>query len=410
MHLLFVTTEFPWPPTSGGSVRTISQLRVLASLSEVRCISVACVSEQDVSHDQIDGLRATVPKVDVLPPVFHPVHLFDFKRYVPRVVALRVFAGVPYLAAKWDSPPFRKVIHSRLRFAQAGCVYIDHLGMARYLPFLRRMAPGARFVLDQHNVESDFFRQFARKQRGIRRFVACNEAALSEQFEADALRGVDAVSAISREDAARFASVCNTPVHVVPMVLSAERVVRARPEQPHYCYLGNLRWHPNVAGINWLCREVWPRIRARLPQATLSIAGVGLRRDSSGAWSVPDAWRVPGVETLGFVEDLEPLYARSVAMLAPVEGGSGVRMKLLEGFRAGIPVVTTPDGASGLPLTDGSQLLVAGDAEAFADRVVRLWNDAELGNQLVSGAYAFLEEHHSLSAAQCVMRQVLGLA
>jgi glycosyltransferase involved in cell wall biosynthesis len=192
--------------------------------------------------------------------------------------------------------------------------------------------------------------------------------------------------------------------------MTFERRTRPAPSAPHFCYVGNLRWQPNVAGLDWFCREVWPAVRRRLPDATLEIAGVGLKPDAVGRLPVPDAWRVQGVETIGFLEDLEPLYARSTGMLAPILGGSGVRMKLLEGFRAGMPVVTTPDGAFGLPLEDGREALVASDPEAFAERVERLAKDAAVRERVRVGGWDYLERHHSLAVAQDVMRRVLGIA
>lgn len=409
MRVLHLTTEFPWPATSGGSVRTVSQLRILASLPEVETVTVLSVAEHPVTEADRRGLAAAIPKLRVLPPVFHPVHLFDFKRYVPRVVALRALRGVPYLAGKWDSRALRKVLRRELVDTAVDVVYVDHLGMARYLPDVEAERPSCRIVLDQHNVESDFFKQFAEKKTGAKRLVAQAEYRASVTFEKAALEAAHAVVAISAEDAKHFDRLAGIHAHVVPMVLPFERKDRPRPAKPNLCYVGNLRWHPNVAGLDWFCREVWPKIRARVPDATFEIAGVGLKPDASGKLPVPDAWKVPGVTTVGFLEDLEPLYARSLAMLAPVFGGSGVRVKMLEGFRAGMPVVTTPDGAFGLPLVDGKEALVAGDPEGFAERVERLVKDEALRQRIREGGYTYLEEHHSLRVAQDVMRRVLGL-
>jgi glycosyltransferase involved in cell wall biosynthesis len=231
----------------------------------------------------------------------------------------------------------------------------------------------------------------------------------ARRFEEQALRAVDAVVAISGEDARNFRALAGVEAHVVPVVMTFERTKRPWPGKPHLCYVGSLRWKPNVAGLDWLCREVWPLVRKRVAYATLEIAGVGLKPGAAGNLPVPDAWRVPGVETVGFLEDLEPLYARSVAMLAPVTGASGVRLKLLEGFRAGLPVVTTPDGAFGLPVENGREALIAADPTAFAERVVRVLEDAALRERLVDHAYRFLEQHHSVAVAQRAMREALGL-
>jgi polysaccharide biosynthesis protein PslH len=345
-----------------------------------------------------------------VPPVFHPIHLFDFKRYVPRVALLRALRGVPYLAGKWDSRALRKTLRAELRRAPADVVYVDHLGMARYLPDIEKARPFARRVLDQHNVESDFFKQFALQKRGPKKLVAIAEHRAAEAFEKRALGEVDAVVAISREDAKHFDRLAGISAHVVPVVMDFTRRPRPRPGRPHFCYVGSLRWHPNVAGLDWFCQKVWPRIRERVPEATFEIAGVGLKPDASGKLAVPSTWQVPGVETVGFLEDLEPLYQRSLGMLAPVFGGSGVRLKLLEGFRAGMPVVTTPDGAFGLPIRDGEEALVASEPDAFAERVERLCKDEALRERVRQGGYAYLEAHHSLVVAQAVMRDVLGIA
>jgi polysaccharide biosynthesis protein PslH len=417
MRVIHLTTEFPWPATSGGPVRTLSQLRIVASLPEVTSLTIVSVAERSVPISEVRALEDAVRKssgrssgldVRVLPPVFHPIHLFDFKRYVPRVVALRGL-GVPYLAGKWDSPALRKLLLNELEREPVDVVYIDHLGMARYLPEVERSRPFSRKVLDQHNVESDFFKQFAESKKGAKKLVAIAEHRAAVAFEKKALRDVDAVVAISKEDARHFDALAGVTGHVVPVVMDFERRARANPGRHHFCYVGSLRWHPNVAGLDWFCQEVWPKIRRRVPDATFEIAGVGLKEEN-GRPVVPATWQVPGVATVGFLEDLEPLYARSLGMLAPVFGGSGVRLKLLEGFRAGMPVATTPDGAFGLPLHDGEHAMIAADPEGFAERVERLCKDEPLRNRVREGGYAYLQSHHSLGVAQAVMRDVLGIA
>lgn len=407
MRVLHLTTEFPWPATSGGPVRTLSQLRIIASLPEVESVTLLSVRETDVPASDARALEAAVEKLRVVPPVFHPIHLFDFPRHVPRVVALRAL-GVPYLAGKWDSRALRETLRAELARIRADVVYLDHLGMARYLPDVKAVRPHARVVLDQHNLESAFFEQFANEKTGPKKVVATLEHRLARRFEEQTLRTVDAVVAISHEDAKHFEALEGVKANVVPVVMTFERKARTAPARPHFCYVGSLRWKPNVLGLDWFCQKVWPLVRKRLPDATVEIAGVGLKPDASGRLPVPDAWNVPGVTTVGFLEDLEPLYARSTGMIAPIVGGSGVRLKLLEGFRAGMPVVTTPDGAFGLPLEDGREALISDSPEGFAERVARLANEADLRDRIRDGGYGFLETHHSLAVAQGVMRRALG--
>ena len=389
-------------------MRTLSQLRMLASLPEVERITVLSVSERTVTEAACGALADAVPKLVVRTPVFHPIHLWRFPRHVPRVLVLRML-GVPYVAAKWDSRILRGTLRHELRDSPADVVYIDHLGMARYLPDITAERPRSRVVLDQHNVESELYEQLVEDGSALRKGIARAEWAAAARFEKRALETVDAVIAICRADADHFHRVAGVRAHVAPVVVEFERRFRPHPGRPHFCYVGSLRWRPNVAGLDWLCQKVWPKIRARIKDATLEIAGADLDPDTSGRLPVPDAWKVPGVETVGFLAELEPLYERSLGVLAPVLGGSGVRIKVLEGLRAGLPVVTTLDGASGLALTDGKEALVASDPDAFAERVERLVQDQGLRARLRDEGYAYLEKHHSPAVAQSALRTALGI-
>src|SRR3984893_11391409 len=182
MHVLHLTTEFPWPATNGGRMRTLSQLRIIASLPEVQSVKLLSVTEQVVSATDVRALEDRVEKLNVVPPIFHPTHLFEHKRYVPRVVALRLL-GVPYLAGKWDSGGLRRALRRELVAAMVDVVYIDHLGMGRYLPEIKADRPFCRMMLEQHNIESDCFKQFAAEKNGPKKIVATAEYTAARKFE-----------------------------------------------------------------------------------------------------------------------------------------------------------------------------------------------------------------------------------
>ena len=103
--------------------------------------------------------------------------------------------------------------------------------MARYLPLVKKVRPKARVVLDQHNVESDFFKQFAEKQRGPKRLVAKAEASCASRFERRVMQAADAIVAISNEDAKHFRALAAVEPYVVPVVLPFERRTRTPPSK-----------------------------------------------------------------------------------------------------------------------------------------------------------------------------------
>ncbi len=408
MHVLYLTTEFPFPAVSGGRVRTAADLSLLESLPEVTSVDLVCLEEEPTASEALDELRSKLPKVRLTGPIFHPIHLKKFPAYVPLVVALRLVPGFPYLAGKWASVKVARALTKLVRTRRPDVVYVDHLGMMVYEPLLSRLVPGVRVVLGQHNVESDFFAQFAEKKQGIVRSIAKLETSRARAFEKSSMRRADAVVAISSADRDAFASLAGIRAHVVPQVVRFTRTEWTEKPAPRLVYVGNLSWHPNVAGLDWFTKEVWAKVRAKVPNVVLDVVGSGLPRDANGKEIVPDAWKLPGITVHGFAKELALHYENACAFLAPILGGSGVRIKLLEGFRAGLPLVTTTAGALGLPLESGRELLVADDPDSFAAHVANVLSDVALQRTLRENAYAFLEREHGLARAQSVMRDVLG--
>lgn len=409
MNILHISMGFVLPVSHGGQVRSMAQLRVLCSVPEVERVRLFSVWEKEVDRELSEALIRELPKLEIPEPVFHPIHLFRHPRYVPRVVWLRAMRGVPYVAGKWDSPSIRKALRRELGSCAFDVVWLNGLASAHYLPMVRRLQPDARVVLDQHNVESDRFAQFAMRQRGLRRLVAEAEWRAARDFERDVLRAVDAVGAISHYDARAYSALAGIEARTVPQVASFVRRTGEGPG-PRLCWFGSLTWNPNVRGLNWFCREVWPRIRERLPDATLEIAGPGLPTASDGSVIAPSAWRGPGITTLGFVDSISPLCERSVAMVAPVLGGTGIRLKLIDAFREGIPAVTTPDGAGGLDIEPGREAFVESEPVAFAQRVVELATSEITRARFREAGYAYLEKNHRFAVAQAAVRDLLGLA
>jgi polysaccharide biosynthesis protein PslH len=236
------------------------------------------------------------------------------------------------------------------------------------------------------------------------------EAHALKRYEQRIMRKVDSVIAISSIDATELDALSGIKSIVVPPYLELQAPRETVPAEPMLGYIGHLGWQPNVIGLDWFCNDVWPLVRQQLPDARLTIAGPGLARDEqSGRVIAPVGWRKDGIEVVGFVDDLNDLYNQTAAMVAPVVGGSGVRMKLLETLSAGLPTVTTPDGALGLDVLDGRELLIASDATGFAERVVRVLSDARLQKSLRANGYEFLNKYHSKSVAVNCFKKALQI-
>jgi len=141
-------------------------------------------------------------------------------------------------------------------------------------------------------------------------------------------------------------------------------------------FLGSFRHLPNQEGLNWFTQKVLPAVLRHKPRARLVIVG----SEPPPRHSLPPL--PDNIELRGFVEDVREPLGRYAVFVCPILSGSGMRVKLLEAFAAGIPVVSTPLGAEGLTEKDGEICALAEDPAEFARKIVELFDDADKAQHL----------------------------
>jgi polysaccharide biosynthesis protein PslH len=212
-----------------------------------------------------------------------------------------------------------------------------------------------KVVLDAHNIEWRVNRQLAARSDGIIRRVAYGATTRwMKRFETQLARSVAGVWAVSDRESEWFAAV-GAKVWTVPNGVELPSRVEPAPETHRILFVGSLNSTFNREGLEWLFAQVWPALAARVPDARLTIAGGGPKL------VLPD-----GVEQLGFVEDLDPLYAQAQVCVAPLLAGAGTRLKILEAMAHARPVVATNVGAEGLSVTEEHGVLRRDTGHAFA--------------------------------------------
>lgn len=149
--------------------------------------------------------------------------------------------------------------------------------------------------------------------------------------------------------------------------------------------IGTGAWRPTAEAMSRLAGRVWPRVRERVPEARLVVAGRALD-------AVPGLAAAQAVQVLGEVDSASE-FLRSLSVLVfPLERGSGMKVKVLEALASGVPVVTTHAGAEGIEA--GSGVIVEEDDAALADAVVGLLHDGdERARRGLAARQAFLDRY-----------------
>jgi glycosyltransferase involved in cell wall biosynthesis len=169
------------------------------------------------------------------------------------------------------------------------------------------------------------------------------------------------------------------PVTIIPNAvhLGDYDDVHETPRPNQLIFAGSFSYSANYDAMCWFVRDVYPLIRARVPDVRLTITGDTANRP------LPPA---PNAVHTGYVEDVRPLVAGAWISVAPIRIGGGTRVKILEAMALGTPVVATSKGAEGLEVTNDAHLLIADTPQLFAQHVVRLLGDADLRSRLARRA------------------------
>jgi glycosyltransferase involved in cell wall biosynthesis len=190
-----------------------------------------------------------------------------------------------------------------------------------------------------------------------------------ERFEINACAMADQVHCMSEDDRATMARRLGAADHlrVVPNGVDT-RVFAPGPTTARHgaLFLGSFPHLPNLDAFEHLMDTIWPEIRLRSPDATLTVAG------ARPPESVLARHRPAGVRVVGEVDEVAPLYRDHRVLIVPLRAGSGTRLKILEAMASGLPVVSTTIGAEGLTLADPPEVVLADDVDEIAEAVAGL--------------------------------------
>jgi GT2 family glycosyltransferase/SAM-dependent methyltransferase/glycosyltransferase involved in cell wall biosynthesis len=267
----------------------------------------------------------------------------------------------------------------------------------RYLHLVRQHAPAARVAYD--TVDLHYLREQRRAE--LEGNPTTKKAEGFKELELGLARASDVTLVVSEQESEHLrAEVPGLDVEVVPLANEVWPVVPPRSGRSGLLFVGGFAHDPNVDAALYLVRVIMPLVWREFP-------GVGLTLVGGNPPAEVRALASSGVAVPGWIPDLRPLLESSVANVAPLRYGAGVKGKVTESLGAGLPVVTTPLGAEGLGAVDGEDLLVAADPEAFAAHVVRLLRDEEHWHALSAAGQDLVRRTSSVEAQRAALRRLL---
>jgi glycosyltransferase involved in cell wall biosynthesis len=393
MHVLFLTQIIPYPPDAGPKVKTWQVLRYLASRGHRVTLASFVRPEEE-------------PYVNDLREVCQDVYTVPIQRSRIRDAGYWIrsnFTGRPFLIERDDLVGMRRLIERILAEERIDLIHADQLTMTQFaLPrHQEKRTPTKQaqdgnnksnnlqpeLLFDAHNAVWTIVERMRENAPWYLRPIGYLEEQRIKRYEGMVVSLYDHTLAVTEPDHLALKEAVEffagdheknkDSITVIPIAVDTEKLqpVSRKSDSKNIVTLGTLHYPPNADGIRWFAEEVFPLVHERDPDTTLTIIGKN---------PPPDFYQLQekhpdSIEVTGYVQDLVPYLERAALMVIAVRAGGGMRVRILEAFARGMPVVTTTVGLEGIEAQPGKEILVEDSPREFAQAVLNLMNDPELG-------------------------------
>lgn len=382
LEILMVCNRLPWPLNDGGNIATYHVMRELVE----RGHRVVLVSLNTLKH------RVDVGELERLVEV----HAYEIDTTVRMLGLLGgLVSRRPYNVWRFWDEGFAGLLRKVLRGRRFDVVQLEGSYLSLYSEVIRAEGRGAKLVLRSHNVEYKIWDRLAGMEgNALKRMYLRNLTPKLRRFEGEHLGDYDGVVAITEEDAVEYKRMgYKGALRVVNggVDLGRFRPVEGKVAGREVAFLGSLEWLPNVQGLEWFLREVWPLIYKGVAGARLHVAGKNPPAVLAGL-------EQGGVVMHGMVEDAAEYLRDKDIFVVPLHSGGGMRMKIVEAMGAGLCVVSTRIGAEGIAYTEGVDLVVCDGVEEWVRVLTGLLADAECVGEIGRAGRALAKARYGWAA------------
>jgi sugar transferase (PEP-CTERM/EpsH1 system associated) len=393
VNLLYLVHRLPYPPDRGDRIRSWHLLRFLAEHADV---DLACLADEPVTDDQRRALAGVCRRVAIAPlgrmRWWHAAQSLAGGRSATE--GLFYNRQLVDALTRWTSDTrYDRVV----AFCSSMGPYLD-------LPLLA----GVPKFVDLVDVDSQKWFDYAATAGGLKRLLFALEGRRVRQLETNLAEKADSLFVVSEPEAELLRGFC--PAANVQAISNGVDLDYFTPSHsvspslhPSLVFVGALDYRANIDGVTWFCHEVWPLVRARYPQATLSLVG----RNPLAA--VRELALLPGVELVGQVPDIRPFVAAATVAIAPLRVARGIQNKVLEGAAMGKPVISTSAALEGFDLVPGEHVLRADTPCEWLAAISLLFDNPHERDRMAAAGQAFVERHHAWSARLAPLANLLGL-
>ena len=372
MRILQICPKPPNPRIDGGCIAMDALRKGLESKgNRVRTIAMSTskhpniegVNEGDYSHVEIDT------------------------RLNPISALLNLLANKSYNIERFRSQAVEDEITQALKSESFDAIILESLFTCPYIDLIRSLSK-AKIHLRAHNIEHEIWSElYTNTSNPIKKWYLQKLSTQLRNFEIEVIRKVDGIITITKNDSIWFESMCNTPITTVPFGSDVYKEYEKKPYNRVF-HFGSMDWKPNIEGVNWLVKEVWPKVREENNEVQLILAGRNMPSDIISNYKL-------GIEVVGEISSSEEFFNSGGIATVPILSGSGMRVKAIEAMSKGLPVVGTNLGLTGIGAVNNENSMIADSPNDFAEAIIQLINSEKKAREIAQSGFQHIKKNFS---------------
>ena len=379
MKILFLTPQLPYPPNSGGTIKSYKLIKYLSEKYEVGLANFLKKGDNLTQDDFLNDVNI----------IEHVKRNIEIPRTLKSFI-LSIISGKPLNVYRNYDKNFEHSISTIIN--SYDLLFIDHYTMYQYVPSNYK----GKVVLHQHNAEYIMWDRFAKLEKNIikKKFLQY-EAFRIKTYEKNiclkcntilaAPNDIDILSKLKIEKEKFFLTyhLGNEDYHKFPQ-LSFEN------SEESLLYVGTLTWEANIDGLLWFIKNVWGKLQRLHPSIKFYIIGKNPDERLEQIVKLNDR-----IYLKGYVEELEEYFIKSRIFIAPLRFGSGMKVKVLSAMSRGIPTVTTTIGAEGIKAKNMQELAIFDEADKMINGINILLKDKKIWHKMSEDSRSLIQENYT---------------
>lgn len=393
MKILMLTPYLPYPPSSGGQIRSYNLIKNLAKRHQITLFSLIKTDEE---KKYIPELEKFCLEVEVFKRPEKPWTLKNILR--------TGFGSYPFLVVRNSSPAEKERLAEKLRQERFDLIHAETFYVMPHIPETK-----IPILLVDQTIEFQVYQHFTDtfKFWPIKPLLAIDVFKI-KYWETGFWKKAAKVVAVSEADKQKMlALVPNLSVEVVPNGVGEDLMSiwgkKIKSEKPVIFFQGNFLWLQNTEAARILARDIFPKIKKVIPQVICRIVGQGAK-EKIGEFA-GEGVEIQDLETAD-TQGVKEAYRQGTVLVVPLAGPGGTRLKILGAMAAGVPVVTTQTGIEGIEAEDGKEVLIRNEPEAIAEGTIKLLKEQEFYERVTKAARKLVEEKYSWPKISEILNRV----